>query len=360
MGINSINTFLKKKAGAAFTTLLLKDFKDKRIAIDMNNYLYTIFCVCSKNFIMKMSDPLGEIDRNEILSKVIDIILNFILNFLKAGVTPVFVWDGEVSDLKSECRKSRKQKKTNILDEINMLKEKLLKINPVLRKKDDVFSLKKKMCQYNYVSRVEMNAINSLLQKMGIPSIKAPFEGEKLCASLAIEGVVAAVWSADTDNYALGTPILITGSPGYDLEGDMIVDVVILNRILGILNVSHKLFVDLCIMCGCDFNTNIKGIGVVRSFNLLTEYKRIPRIMNNLDHFDFSVLNYKECREIFKYCPSNLKDLNINKEVLYCFLEEQDNKIKYTYNRVLLKFKFKAKNSKVLKFKKLKIIKIEN
>jgi flap endonuclease-1 len=31
-------------------------------------------------------------------------------------------------------------------------------------------------------------------------------------------------------------------------------------------------FIDLCIMCGCDYASNIRGIGAVRALNLIKQH----------------------------------------------------------------------------------------
>jgi hypothetical protein len=38
------------------------------------------------------------------------------------------------------------------------------------------------------------------------------------------------------------------------------------------LGLSMPQFIDLCIMCGCDYATNIRGIGAVRALNLIKQH----------------------------------------------------------------------------------------
>jgi hypothetical protein len=38
------------------------------------------------------------------------------------------------------------------------------------------------------------------------------------------------------------------------------------------LGLSMPQFIDLCIMCGCDYASNIRGIGAVRALNLIKQH----------------------------------------------------------------------------------------
>ena len=44
-------------------------------------------------------------------------------------------------------------------------------------------------------------------------------------------------------------------------------------------------FIDLCIMCGCDYTHNIGGIGPVKAFNLIKEETTIENVLQKVkDH----------------------------------------------------------------------------
>jgi 5'-3' exonuclease len=60
-------------------------------------------------------------------------------------------------------------------------------------------------------------------------------------------------------------------------------------------------------MSGCDFNTNMHGYGVAKSFALLKKYGSIDLLPTNLD---ITCLNHVRCREIFSYRCT--KDLLLN------------------------------------------------
>jgi len=45
------------------------------------------------------------------------------------------------------------------------------------------------------------------------------------------------------------------------------------------MNLSYEQFVDLCIMCGCDYCGTIKGIGPKSALKLIREFKTIEAVV---------------------------------------------------------------------------------
>ena len=56
-------------------------------------------------------------------------------------------------------------------------------------------------------------------------------------------------------------------------------------------------FLDFCIMCGTDYNPNIKKIGVKRSFALIQKHRSIESV--GKDGLDIAVLNHQGSRLLF-------------------------------------------------------------
>jgi 5'-3' exonuclease len=170
-----------------------------------------------------------------------------------------------------------------------------------------VEELRKELRNYNYISNEDFELFKTVIKGIGIPCLQATGDGEHLCSTLCVEGKVSAVFSVDTDNLVFGCPLLITGfSETYTYDGNgcrvAYLNCVRLDRVLEGLGINHSLFVDLCIMCGCDFNTNMPGYAAIKSFALLQKHGSIDNLPRN---FDTTCLKHRRCREIFKYVPSN-------------------------------------------------------
>ena len=84
------------------------------------------------------------------------------------------------------------------------------------------------------------------------------------------------VISEDSDVLAYGSNILLC-----DLNisnGDC--NVIYLPSLLKSLDMNYNQFIEFCVMCGTDYNTNIPGIGIIKCYELIKKYNSIENIFN--------------------------------------------------------------------------------
>lgn len=306
MGINGLNKFVKKHARDAFIPVPIASFSGKRIAIDGNNWMYTNMATARKKVINRSDVALAEPDAFAIRREWFLMALNFIIGWLSFNVTPVFSYDGRHPPEKADTKAKRRDARVAAKVKIDALYEQL-KGDILARPANIVEELRKELRNYNFIAYEDFELFKLVLKKIGIPSLQAVADGEHLCSSLCIEGKVAAVFSNDTDNLVYGCPLLITGFSDYatyDEHGYRVthLDCVRLDRLLAGLNISHSTFVDLCIMSGCDFNTNMPKCAAHRSYKLIKQYGSIDNLPRNLN---IECLKHVRCREIFQYVPSD-------------------------------------------------------
>ena len=110
--------------------------------------------------------------------------------------------------------------------------------------------------------------------------------------------------SEDTDVLAYGSPKFLT-KVNIISETCMEIDFKV---ILEKLEMSEKEFLDMCIMCGTDYNTNIPKIGPQKSYNLIKKHKSIDNLP-----MDTSILKHDRCRELFTF-----KDDYFKERIRYC------------------------------------------
>ena len=265
-----------------------------------------------------MPDPLEPIDRQAVLQNTIEMLISFLVKLSEYGITTVWCWDGKHCADKSDTLAKRAADKAKQLDKIQEARSELEAVHPLARTPDQIKKFKDKLSNYNTMSSEETTYFRNLIELLGWPSVQAEGEAEKLCASLAREGLVAGVWSTDTDNYALGTPMMITGFDGHDSDRHPKVSVVYHAHILSSLGFTHEKFVDLCILLGCDFNTNMSGVGEKRVWALMEKYNSIDEIAAAEPHRPIHVLNHVRCRELFALEKSGFthesKELRFDKE----------------------------------------------
>jgi flap endonuclease-1 len=303
MGIKSINKLLKAKCPDAFFSLPITAFHGKRISVDASYWMYTNMATARKEVIRKTNVAEGEPNIADIRKVWFQKAVDFILGWLANDITPVFVFDGVAHPEKAKTKEGRHNKREISRAKINALYEQLR--GDILQRSPTIIEeLRKELENYTDIPREEYDLFKNVVKVLGLPCVQARHDAEQLCASLCIEGNVAAVFSKDTDNLALGCPLMITGFSktgySYDEYNQRInhVDCVRLDKILFGLSMSHNEFVDLCIMSGCDFNTNIPGKAVYKSYDLLQQYRSIDNLP---EHLDKQCLNHLRCREIFTY-----------------------------------------------------------
>ena len=112
---------------------------------------------------------------------------------------------------------------------------------------------------------------------------------------MCIRKEVDYVVTEDSDVFAYGCPVLVTK---INTATDTCF-IIKLEKILETLSLSQEQFLDFCIMCSCDYNTNIPGIGPERAFKLIQTHKTIEAIRDTAN-IDVSVLKHERVRELFK------------------------------------------------------------
>ena len=149
------------------------------------------------------------------------------------------------------------------------------------------------------VTREHNAECRRLLQLLGVPIIDAPSEAEAQCASLCKQGLVYGIATEDMDALTFGTPRLIrhlmspasTKQPVMEFEYDkvcvycagmadgvcdapwssMLTAGPLLSHLFQVveeLKLTRDQFIDLCILCGCDYTEKIGGIGPFRALQV--------------------------------------------------------------------------------------------
>ena len=344
MGIKSINAYLKKNVPNAFTTVPIEELSGHRVAIDASIKIWCYLSVAYKVYVNSMINPLDEIDRDVIINTTKNNIIAFLLELINNGITPIWISDGKALSAKMSCTDERNDKRLEIKNKVKAARLKLESLHILLRTQKDIQEFKDLLSKNIYVLSDEKVYIRSVLSKLGIPCLTSKHEGEKLCSSLAREGLAYGVLGNDSDNYALGTPILITDIDK-DKNKNKVANIVDLRILLKYFNVSHEIFTDACIICGCDFNNGIPGVGPAGAIKYLKEFDKIEDIefkvnkkmrqIYNFEHdldtddeetsdrriikFHTKRLNYKECKKIFEKEPSGYtedsEEINFNYEI---------------------------------------------
>jgi len=293
MGIKNLKKLIKKHAPDAI--LDKPSLYNKKIAIDSSILLYKY-----RYFYKEDSFHI-----QGFLHKVIEL--------LQLGAIPVFVFDGKPPDAKRDTLDKRIETRTKMKDRIEELKilrnelniEACNGISPCIEPEEYIDSdneddsgkpvIKEIKKINNQIRNIEKNIlivkqshsneVMDFLQSLGIPFLKAVSESEETCAFLQKNGIVDYVLTEDTDSLTFGAKQVILGEKLYCLE-----------TILTNLELKFDSFIDLCILCGCDYTSTIPKVGPVNALKLIKKFGLI-------DNFEISIppeFNYQRARSIFK------------------------------------------------------------
>lgn len=290
MGIKGLMKLIGDYSPEAVIEKDLSDYFSRKIAIDGNVALYSFLAAVRSNEanqgLVYLTDDQG-LTTSHLLG-----VWSRCLKFLKRDIVPIFVFDGGAPDLKSTEIDARKKSK-----EIASQKYELAKA------RGDVEEMTKQSKRNIRVSSDIIEESMKLLELMGIPYIKAPCEAEAQCAELVKGGLVYAVGSEDMDTLTCGGSILLRNlNYSESVSKSKPVKEIHLSKVLEGLELNMNQFVDLCILCGCDYSEKIRGIGPVRALNLIKKYGSIEEILDNIDKDRYKVpedFPYLKIREYF-------------------------------------------------------------
>jgi flap endonuclease-1 len=320
MGIISLSELIAKSPATA--TIRLSEFVGRRIAVDATNWIYTTSAPLLRESVFDMQyDPLSpDGNRYDFMRRVMTALGRYLTRMAVAGVLPVFVFDaplrsrveggqsGPTLSDKRSCCEERQGRKAALRARIDSLRRQLLASTPLQRSADDIVSLRKLLANDIAFSEEEFAQIQSAIHNLGFPVRIAPDEAELECVRLTRSRVAIAVWTTDYDALPYGGELVIRRyAQSQSQSQGGVVEVVSLGLALTHLSLSYSAFVDLCIMCGCDYNKRVPGIGPKRALKLIREYGSIDAIIANAPppkSGNWECLNYLRCRKIFSF-PSS-------------------------------------------------------
>ena len=296
MGIKRLMALLKEKCPKSIHSVPLSNYTGQLFALDASMAMYQF--LISTQTIKTSGFSIAELrDEEGNLTGHLLGLLNRTLMLMEHGIRPVWVFDGKPPDAKMNTLRGRKEIKDNAEKEKDEAK--------------DQGDMEKALKFANQTIRIDQKMTDDakkLISLLGIPVIEAPSEAEATCSILAKDKKVFAAATEDMDTLCFGCPVLIRELSGKE---ENIIEIK-LNEVLSGLGLNMEEFVDLCILCGCDYCENIQGIGCIKAYQLIKEYKTIEKVIEyteryNKDESHKKKLSYNKenfdfvtARELFK------------------------------------------------------------
>jgi flap endonuclease-1 len=302
MGIHNLNKFLRNNCPLVYENVHISEYAFKKVAIDISLYLCKYKIVCGNRWLSAFINLVACLRRNEIHC--------------------VFIYDSGAPPEKDVERKERASAREKSEAKVYALEEALNKyymteeIDQILidlcDKKDstpqrllgktsnkfDINWVEAKIAKMRSyildISPQDFALTKQLFTILDVPFFDAPLEAETMCSDLCKRGLVDAVVSEDTDVLAYASPVFLTK---LDTTTGTCVKLSY-PLIIESLGLSQSEFLDLCIMCGTDYNKNIIRVGPEKAYKLIQKYSTIENIEENTS-LDISILHHVRGRELF-------------------------------------------------------------
>jgi flap endonuclease-1 len=296
MGIKDLKTLI----GTVAEETTLDQFKGKKIVIDVSLYMY--------RFAYWKSNPIDGFRTQ------IDILRQH-------DIQPIYVFDGQPPMVKGPVLQERKERFEKMQEKKQQLETELSELVQQIRElsvesedyeKTQAKTMRLRDTLQNHTKNIirirpeDFDNLRKLLTELEIEWHDAPTEADSLAAIFCCDGTVDAVMTEDMDALAFGCAKVITGFSN-DNDG---IKVFRLSAALELLHLPYRQFIDLCIMCGCDYVGRLFRIGPKTALRLIRQHGTIEAAMKHIDPAKHRVPeNYLElvakARELFLH-PTNV------------------------------------------------------
>jgi flap endonuclease-1 len=216
---------------------------------------------------------------------------------MEKGIRPCWVFDGKPPEAKQKTLAERKIRK----EEAEANKQEA-------EEQGDAEKVLKYAGMSVKVSPQMTADAKELVRLLGLPVVEAPSEAEAQCSVMSKAGIVYATATEDMDCLTFGCPVLLRN---FSSKDDPVVELK-LDVILEGLGVTMDQFIDICILCGCDYADTIDGIGPVNAYKLILEHKNIEGVLTHIEEknkdpkrkkkhtYDPENFDYELARKLFK------------------------------------------------------------
>jgi flap endonuclease-1 len=287
MGIKHLNRYLLRKCRkTSIKTVSLQNLAGKTVVIDTFIYIYKF---------------LGE-------DKLLENMNRMVTTLKQYRITPIFVFDGKPPEEKRclllqrfEKKKEAECKYREIIQQIETGLDKTSDIDMQLN------CLKKQFLRVDYG---HIQCVKAILREHGVEFIDAEGESDIVCTKMVASNKAWACMSDDMDMFVYGTPRVLRE---FSLEYHSAI-LYNLYSILGDLNMTMRLFRQIMVLSGTDYNIN-DNVSLHETLKWYGEYRKWCIIRHSeMDFYDWLlrhtkyIQDYNKLQKVYGMFTGNLTD----------------------------------------------------
>ncbi|MEF8882488.1 MAG: flap endonuclease-1 [Halapricum sp.] len=255
------------------------DLEGSIVAVDAHNWLYRYLTTTVK----WTSDDVYTTSDGEEVANLVGVIQG-LPKFFEHDLTPVFVFDGAVTDLKDDEVQQRREKREAAEERLEAARE-----------RGDKLAVARLESRTQRLTNTIVETTRELLELLDVPFVDAPAEGEAQAAMMVRRGDVDYAGTEDYDALLFGAPLTLRqltskGNP----------ELMDLDATLDAHDLTWEQLIDVAILCGTDFNEGVSGYGPKTSVKAVKEHDDIWGVMESEG---VHVENADRIRELFRDPP---------------------------------------------------------
>ncbi|MFC7177545.1 flap endonuclease-1 [Halosegnis marinus] len=237
---------------AVLSEVSFDDLAGSVVAVDAHNWLYRYLTTTVKF----TRDGAYTTTGGEEVANLIGVVQG-LPKFFEHDITPVFVFDGGVTDLKDDEIAERREQRERYEAELEEAKE----------SGADSARVSTLQSRTQRLTDTIQETTRGLLSRLDVPVVEAPAEGEAQASHMARQGQVDYVGSEDYDTLLLGAPYTLRQLTS---KGDP--ELMDFEATLAEHDLTWEQLVDAGVLMGTDFNPGIDGIGPKTAVKLVREH----------------------------------------------------------------------------------------
>jgi flap endonuclease-1 len=235
------------------------------VAVDAHNWLYRYLTTTVK---FTNENVYTTEDGTEVANLIG--VVQGVPKFFEHDLTPVFVFDGGVTELKSDEVERRREQREEAVEQMEEAKA-----------AGDPIAAARLESRTQRLTDVIHETTRHLLELLDVPVVEAPAEGEAQAAAMARhDPAIDYAGSEDYDTLLLGAPLTLrklTTSKNPEL---MDFEATLQNH-----DITWSQLVDIGLLCGTDFNEGIHGFGPKTALSAVKEHGDLWGVLEAEDEY---------------------------------------------------------------------------
>ncbi|XP_074322058.1 exonuclease 1-like [Apium graveolens] len=131
--------------------------------------------------------------------------------------------------------------------------------------------------------------VRKVLKQENVAYVVAPYEADAQMTFLAVSKLVDAVITEDSDLIPFGCPRIIYKmdkfGQGVEFQSSRLQQ----NKELNLTDFTKQMFLEMCILSGCDYLQSLPGMGLKKAHALIKKFKSYDKVIKHLKYSNVAV-----------------------------------------------------------------------